>query len=113
MQSSFLLLTALCFASVVLAETRVWIENNTGSKHMSLAVPAGERFCYCISKTQTALIDGRGGNNVKLFSRSDCTGNYSNGSGKVTKNAQWVNSISFGVPNKPSIWGAGTQCNWY
>ncbi|KAF9924374.1 hypothetical protein FBU30_005644 [Linnemannia zychae] len=115
MHKIILFLVTLCFANFVLAGDNywVWIENNDGSKHRALATPPGYRFCYCLSKTQTNLIDGTIGGDVKLFSTSDCTGNYSNGSGKKTYNSQWVNSVSFGVSNRASEWGAGTSCNQY
>ncbi|KAG0009308.1 hypothetical protein BGZ82_004104, partial [Podila clonocystis] len=71
----------------------------------SLIVPPGERICFCLSKTQTAIINGQLGGDVKLFSTSDCTGNYANG-GKITNNAQWVNSVSFGKSGISSSWAA-------
>ncbi|KAG0227470.1 hypothetical protein BGW41_003795 [Actinomortierella wolfii] len=115
MHKSLLILVALCFAQLAFAQNNwyVTIKNNNGSKTRHLAAPRDWRFCYCLSKTQTATIDGRYGGDVKLFSKSDCTGNYANGSGKVTKNAQWVNSVSFGVSNKPSEFGGGEQCSQY
>ncbi|KAG0294809.1 hypothetical protein BGZ98_001615, partial [Dissophora globulifera] len=115
MHKSLLVLLSVCFANIALAQNQyyVWVQNNDNSKHTVLAVPPGYRFCYCISKTQTAEIDGTIGGDVKLFSTSDCTGNYSNGSGKVTKNAQWVNSISFGKSGIASTWDGGTSCNQY
>lgn len=73
-------------------------------------VPFGSRYCYCLSKTQTSFIDGTKGGDVKLFSKSDCTGNYVDGSGTITYNAQWINSISFGESGIPSTWGGGTFC---
>ncbi|KAF9281309.1 hypothetical protein BGZ74_002414, partial [Mortierella antarctica] len=63
--------------------------------------------------TQTAMIDATFGGNVKLFSASDCTGNRADGSGKVTYNAQWFNSVSIGVSNKPSNWNGGKTCKWH
>jgi len=52
------------------------IENNDGSKHRTLTIPNGEHWCYCLSKTQVAIIYDNDGGSTKLFSTSDCTGNY-------------------------------------
>ncbi|KAG0090810.1 hypothetical protein BGZ93_010601 [Podila epicladia] len=115
MHKSLLVLSALVFAQLTLAQNNwyVTIKNNDGSKFRHLAAARNYRFCYCLSKTQTATIDGTIGGNVKLFSKSDCTGSFSDGSGKVTKNAQWVNSVSFGVSGMESEYGGGDQCNQY
>ncbi|KAF9084349.1 hypothetical protein BGX27_003829 [Mortierella sp. AM989] len=115
MHKSLLILSALCFAQLTLAQNNwyVTIKNNDNSKVRHLAAPRGYRFCYCLSKTQTATIDGRYGGNVKLFSKSDCTGNFVDGSNKITKNAQWINSVSFGVSGMESEFGGGEQCNQY
>ncbi|KAF9160540.1 hypothetical protein DFQ26_005413 [Actinomortierella ambigua] len=115
MNKSLLALFALCLAQLVFAQNNwyVTIRNNDNSKYRHLAAPRGYRFCYCLSKTQTATIDGRIGGNVKLFSRSDCKGSFSDGSDKITNNAQWVNSVSFGVANMDSEFGGGDQCNQY
>ncbi|KAG0217303.1 hypothetical protein BGX33_010949 [Mortierella sp. NVP41] len=61
------------------------------------------RACYCLKNTQTAKIYNRDGGDVKLFSTTDCTGNFSKLSeGKTQSNAQWVNSMSFGASGIPS-----------
>ncbi|KAF9303799.1 hypothetical protein BGZ74_002991 [Mortierella antarctica] len=115
MHKSLLILSALVLAQLALAQNNwyVTVKNNDGSKVRHLAAARGYRFCYCLSQTQTSTIDGTIGGNVKLFSRSDCTGNYADGSGKVTKNAQWVNSVSFGVSGMESEYGGGDQCDQY
>ncbi|KAF9114345.1 hypothetical protein BGX30_006627, partial [Mortierella sp. GBA39] len=110
---SFILLAALCYTQVTLAVYLISIENNDDSKHRTLTIPNGERWCYCLSKTQTAIIYDNGGGSTKLFSTSDCTGNYAMGTGETTYNAQWVNSVSFGPEGIPSTWGAGRSCSWY
>ncbi|KAG0032360.1 hypothetical protein BGZ81_011049 [Podila clonocystis] len=115
MYKFILLWTALCLAQVALASPDYYIKifNNDDSKSKLLEVMNGSRLCYCISQTQTARIDGRfAGGDVKLFSTSDCTGNWANGSGKITNNAQWVNSVSFGKSGISSSWG-DRRCKWY
>ncbi|KAK3836511.1 MAG: hypothetical protein JOS17DRAFT_734393 [Linnemannia elongata] len=113
MLKSVILLAALCYAQVTLAVYQIWIENNDNSKHRYLSVPEGSRWCYCLSKTQTAIIDDNGGGNVKLFSSSDCTGNFASGTKKTTYNSQWVNSVSFGEDGISSTWGGGKSCSLY
>ncbi|KAG0310872.1 hypothetical protein BGZ97_012257 [Linnemannia gamsii] len=113
MHKSIVFLAALTYVQVSLAAVSIWIENNDNSKNKALWVPDGQRYCYCLSNTQTAYIDGRGAGVVKLFGKADCTGNFADGSGTVTSNAQWVNSVSFGASGVPSTWGGGKQCNQY
>ncbi|KAG0012819.1 hypothetical protein BGZ81_001358, partial [Podila clonocystis] len=72
-----------------------------------------ERVCYRLSQTLTPTINGDIAGDVKLFSTSDCTGNYANGSGKTTNNAQWVNSVSFGKSGIPSNWSGGKSSKRY
>ncbi|KAF9934523.1 hypothetical protein FBU30_001664 [Linnemannia zychae] len=113
MHKSIFLLSALAFAEAVFAYS-VAIGNNDNSLGAILVAEEGQRTCFCVSASQTAYIDGRNGGDVKLFSKSDCTGNYSNGSRGYTYNAQWVNSISVGPSGIPSTWGSeGQRCNWY
>ncbi|KAF9920695.1 hypothetical protein FBU30_009381 [Linnemannia zychae] len=107
MRKSLILLATLCYTQ---AQTYfISIENNDGSKQRTLTIPNGERWCYCLSKTQTAVIKDIGGGSTFLFSSSDCTGNYAIGTGETTYNAQWVNSMSFGAGGIPSTWGAGVS----
>lgn len=110
MHKSLVLLATL--AASALAAPFALISNNDGSKSKFLDVPDGKRYCFCLTSTQTARIDGTYGGDVKLFSTSDCTGNYANGR-TVTNNAQWVNSISLGASGISSTWGAGKSCSWY
>ncbi|KAG0046622.1 hypothetical protein BGZ83_008229 [Gryganskiella cystojenkinii] len=74
----------------------VHLFNNAG-KEFSLYFDSSQRWCECLSNTQTARIQGENGGVIKLFSSTDCTGNYDTlGSNSEVGNAQWVNSISFG-----------------
>ncbi|KAF9934525.1 hypothetical protein FBU30_001666 [Linnemannia zychae] len=114
MHKSLLLFSALAFAEAAFAAFAVTVYNNDGSYGAILDAQDGQRICYCVSATQTAKIIGTSGGDVKLFSKSDCSGNYANGSGITTYNAQWVNSISVGESGIPSTWGIhGQRCNWY
>ncbi|KAF9923951.1 cytochrome c1 [Linnemannia zychae] len=96
MYKSALLLSVLCLSKVVFGYS-IDLQNNDGSLKTGFSLNNDQRGCACLSKTQTAQIMGQDGGDVKLFSTSDCTGNYANGSGKTTYNAQWVNSVSFGA----------------
>ncbi|KAF9574682.1 hypothetical protein EC968_005913 [Mortierella alpina] len=113
MPKLIVLLVAFC-ASIALAnpDFYVHLENNSG-RRVSLEVPnhPSVRRCYCLSKTQTNKIDGRYGGDVKLFSTSNCSGNYASGN-RVTSNAQWVNSVSAGASGIPSV-QFSTKCNWF
>ncbi|KAG0012820.1 hypothetical protein BGZ81_001359 [Podila clonocystis] len=114
MSKFILLLSALCFVQFALASEfwTVYVENSDGSLYKSFYTELWERECYCISQTSTYRIDGDRGGDVKLFSSSDCTGNYAAGT-KENYNAQWVNSISFGKSGIPSVWGYSKTCKWY
>ncbi|ORX46494.1 hypothetical protein DM01DRAFT_1339496 [Hesseltinella vesiculosa] len=55
------------------------------------------RKCICLRTKRSDRIDNLGGGDVKVFSSSDCTGNYASiKEGGEIKNARWVNSASFG-----------------
>ncbi|KAG9063434.1 hypothetical protein KI688_004317 [Linnemannia hyalina] len=101
-----LILFALCAAVAVanpVVYTRADIINNSGKTHQ-LLVDKDNRSCLCLKNTQTAKIINRDGADMKLFSTSDCTGNYSQlGKGKTQNNAQWINSVSMGRSGVPSI----------
>ncbi|KAG0089153.1 hypothetical protein BGZ93_008447 [Podila epicladia] len=110
-----LLSVLLCLSQVALASPDYYIKiyNNDDSRGKQLEVLYGKRQCYCLSQTQTARIDARyAGMDTKLFSTSDCTGNWADGTGKITSNAQWVNSVSFGRSGVSSGWG-DRRCKWY
>ncbi|KAF9934522.1 hypothetical protein FBU30_001663 [Linnemannia zychae] len=112
MYKILLLLSTLIAVQAANVETYIYLKNNDGSRETYFNTPGGARYCYCISQTQTAQINGIEGGDVKLFSTSDCTGNYANGSGKITYNAQWINSVSFGVSGIPSDLHYPI-CKWY
>ncbi|KAG0309747.1 hypothetical protein BGZ97_012984 [Linnemannia gamsii] len=101
-----LALLALC-ATVAVANPIVLVKadliNNSG-KTYQLQVDTDNRSCICLKNTQTAKILNRDAADMKLFSTSDCTGNFSQlGKGKTQINAQWVNSVSMGKSGVPSI----------
>lgn len=56
-----------------------------------------KRICQCLSGTQTNKIKNTNGGLVRVFSTTDCTGNYDTiAIGSTISNAQWVNSVSLG-----------------
>ncbi|KAF9154351.1 hypothetical protein BG015_001194 [Linnemannia schmuckeri] len=101
-----LVLFALCAAVAVanpVVYTRADVFNNSGKKY-TLSVDKDNRSCICLKNTQTAKIFNRDAADMKLFSTSDCTGNYSQlERGATRNNAQWVNSVSMGKSGVPSI----------
>ncbi|KAF8951391.1 hypothetical protein BGZ46_003997 [Entomortierella lignicola] len=116
MQKTLILLSALC-ASVALAASPYYadIRNNDGSKKFRFTVYGDtNRACWCVKNTQTGSITGVNGGNIKLFSTSDCTGNYQTiGSNSEASNTQWVNSFSFGASGVSSSGPDGYCPNWY
>ncbi|KAF9096609.1 hypothetical protein BGX29_008517 [Mortierella sp. GBA35] len=113
MHKTLVLLLAL--SSSAFASYYADIRNNDGSKAFRFTVVApSSRACWCVRNTQTGSIKGVNGGNIKLFSSSDCTGNYqtieSNG---IAKNTQWVNSFSMGASGVPSDGPDGHCPNWY
>ncbi|KAK5797252.1 hypothetical protein F5H01DRAFT_123894 [Linnemannia elongata] len=92
------LFAAIPFAQAY--EINVW---NDAGKKISLFEDPGFRTCICLKNTQSAKIYNKDGGDVKLFSTSDCTGNFSPlVVGKTQSNAQWVNSLSIGKSGIPS-----------
>ncbi|KAG0031334.1 hypothetical protein BGZ82_007037 [Podila clonocystis] len=93
-------------AIVVFADNlhRVELHHNTvASKKVSMYTSLGTRTCFCTKNVQTGWIKGNNGGNIRLFSSTDCTGNYATlGSNSRVNNAQWVNSVSWGKSGIPS-----------
>ncbi|KAI9307063.1 hypothetical protein BJ944DRAFT_238194 [Cunninghamella echinulata] len=62
------------------------------------------RYCVCVKNVNTYQIYSGVSGVTRLFSSTDCTGNYQTINGNI-KNGEWVNSISFGplgVSNTPN-----------
>ncbi|KAG0323696.1 hypothetical protein BGZ99_002573 [Dissophora globulifera] len=116
MHKTIILLSALC-ANVAFAATVYYVDirNNDNSKYFRFEVDgASTRGCFCVKNTQTGSITGVGGGNIKLFSTTDCTGNYQTiGSDSHITNTQWVNSLSFGASGVSSNDPQGYCPNWY
>ncbi|KAG0023148.1 hypothetical protein BGZ81_008246 [Podila clonocystis] len=112
MHKSSLLLLAVYAASVSAYE--VVVKNNAGWTQ-TFPAHADERWCYCMKNTQTNSIKNTNGGDVKLFSTTDCTGNYSQlKPSSQMNNAQWVNSFSMGASGIPSeIANHGSCLNWF
>jgi len=108
-----ILVSALC-AQIALASYSVELKNNAG-KTVYIFSNDNQRTCYCLTNTQTASIRDANGGDIKVFSTSDCTGNYGTPSNGIVNNAQWVNSISFGkggIPSQNSPWGCANFYDW-
>ncbi|KAI9306184.1 hypothetical protein BJ944DRAFT_238980 [Cunninghamella echinulata] len=72
-----------------------------------------KRICACMSGTRTEEINYDQSGVLKLFSTSDCTGNYQQVyKGQSVKNAMWVNSISFGPAGTSVMDGEGCEAPW-
>lgn len=97
-KSLFLLtafLTSSAFANYYVA---IW---NNARKSTELMVTRDRRSCVCLKNTQTFRIMNFSHSDVKVFSSTDCTGNYDIVTTDIY-NAQWVNSMSFGRSGIPS-----------
>jgi hypothetical protein len=71
------------------------------------------RKCLCLQGTTTSQIgQSTGSGSVKVFSTTDCTGNYEViPENSYINNAQWVNSISYG-PGGSSVMYGNCHDNW-
>ncbi|KAK5797251.1 hypothetical protein F5H01DRAFT_358962 [Linnemannia elongata] len=97
------LLTLCAMMSFAQAFYKVEFWNYKGTSAI-LAHFDGKRECFCVKNTQTARIYNRDGGDVKLFSTSDCTGNFVRlDITETQKNTEWVNSFSMGKANIASI----------
>ncbi|KAG0234615.1 hypothetical protein BGW42_006366 [Actinomortierella wolfii] len=103
MHRSIVLLLALV-ATVALAVDYDWIFSITNNKKKVTKVPViGRRLCICLKNSQTAKITNIDAGVMKLFSTTDCTGNFAVlKKGSTRSNAQWVMSASVGVDGIPS-----------
>ncbi|KAG0275478.1 hypothetical protein BGZ96_003771 [Linnemannia gamsii] len=103
MHAKSILLLALCTlnGALALGDWQFVVTNNAGK---SVEVPvAGQRHCVCLETTQTSKIKNTNGGVMRLFSKSDCTGEFSGlAKGSTRTNAQWVNSVSVGKDGIPS-----------
>ncbi|KAF9948206.1 hypothetical protein BGZ72_009851 [Mortierella alpina] len=96
MVKAFLLLMTLLSTAFAVELWYVAIWDNAG-RHDEIAAEKSKRRCVCLKNTQTARILNYMGGDVKLFSKSDCTGNFATlAEDESQYNAQWVNSVSFG-----------------
>ncbi|KAF9373254.1 hypothetical protein CPB97_000698 [Podila verticillata] len=109
MVKTILLLLGLCSIGAFAQTWSFQVTNNAG-KTASVPIEGYKRFCVCLETTQTAKIKNTNGEVMKLFSTTDCTGNFSVlTKGNTQSNSQWVNSASVGVDGIPSF--GPTQCD--
>ncbi|KAI1297107.1 hypothetical protein EDD11_007231 [Mortierella claussenii] len=102
MHKSFVLMAILVASVVAEGDYHMDIYNNQG-KRLRFYDYNGHRSCFCLKNTQTAKVANVDVGDAKLFSTTDCTGNFVQlAKGKTQSNAQWVNSFSFGDSGKSS-----------
>ncbi|KAF9900798.1 hypothetical protein EC991_006884 [Linnemannia zychae] len=113
MHKTALLLLAISSISYA-ADPWVLISNVGWTKDKVFTVPSNKRICVCVKNVQTFSIYSEPFCNARVFSTSDCTGNFQtiNKWDKPIENAQWVNSISFGKAGISSSGPNGCP-NWY
>ncbi|KAG0232233.1 hypothetical protein BGW42_008287, partial [Actinomortierella wolfii] len=103
MYKSILALAFLVSSAFAVGDYHIDVFNNAGQRQRFYEFK-GYRTCLCIKNVQTAKIRNVDVGDVKLFSTTDCTGNYSKlGKGKTQGNTYWVYSVSFGDSGKPSV----------
>ncbi|KAF9542723.1 hypothetical protein EC957_001704 [Mortierella hygrophila] len=102
MHKSLALLALLAASALAIGDYHMDVINSANKK-IRFYDYKGHRTCLCIKNIQSAKIRNVDVGDAKLFSTTDCTGNYSKlGKGNTQSNAQWVNSFSFGDSGKPS-----------
>ncbi|KAG0332615.1 hypothetical protein BG004_001169 [Podila humilis] len=88
------------------------IKNNAG-REQTLVTRDYTRQCVCLKNTQTNSITTNNGGVVRLFRSNDCTGSYTTINPNFQlKPAHWVNSVSWGKGNIPSVGPNGCK-NWF
>ncbi|KAG0309746.1 hypothetical protein BGZ97_012983 [Linnemannia gamsii] len=94
MLKSVLMLALCAVISVAQAgEIHLW---NSAGKRISLFDQPG-RNCFCLENTKAVKMYNKDGINVKLFSTSDCTGNYAAfPQGRTLNNVHGINSVYIG-----------------
>ncbi|KAF9216576.1 hypothetical protein BGZ59_009087 [Podila verticillata] len=111
MRKSLVLLMAV-YSNVAFGFSWIKLTDNAGNIHEESVFPE-DRFCLCLKNTQTATISGVSAGTIRLFSSSDCTGNYQTiYEDDKTGNAYWVNSVSWGKSGIPSLGPDGCP-NYY
>ncbi|KAI8073854.1 hypothetical protein BC940DRAFT_363812 [Gongronella butleri] len=87
---------------------------NTPQDQCSSRMPYTEaRLCVCVKGTRTYSIRNNDSGNVKIFSTTDCTGNYGTiAEGSEVINAQWVNSVSYGASGSSTFVKNSCSANW-
>ncbi|KAF9182416.1 hypothetical protein BGZ51_004752 [Haplosporangium sp. Z 767] len=102
MHKSLVLMALLATSALAQGNYHMDIYNNQ-DKRQRFYDYKGHRSCFCLKNTQTAKIKNVDVGDAKLFSTTDCTGNFVKlGKGNTQLNAQWVNSFSFGDSGIPS-----------
>ncbi|KAI8059142.1 hypothetical protein BC940DRAFT_314338 [Gongronella butleri] len=102
---------ALCLIvaqSTVLASYQVFLyPHGDGTPGCYSISTKSKRKCVCVKNFKTAVVENDSGGVVRMFSTSDCTGNYATLGYKQDQiNAYWVNSVSFG-PSGTSVGPSG------
>ncbi|ORX52829.1 hypothetical protein DM01DRAFT_1408152 [Hesseltinella vesiculosa] len=105
-----MLLKTISLASLLLVVPSVFgyqfTVTNQAGKSVQLYNNCNARLCACLANTQSHTICGNNGGTIKVFSTSDCSGNFATvASNGCINNAEWVNSISTGPAT-----GSSTMC---
>lgn len=88
----FALLSLIAYAQACYSEFNY--RTSAGTMHY-ISNYSCNRVCHCVKNVNTHKVYPWHEGVTKLFSTTDCTGNYQTITGMV-ENAEWVNSVSFG-----------------
>ncbi|KAG0317132.1 hypothetical protein BG000_004638, partial [Podila horticola] len=96
MPKAIILLLALCASTLAAGLYNVEVRNNAGTEKYKFTIYSKQRACWCLKNTQAGSITGVQGGNIKMFSTTDCSGNYRTlGNSSKASSTQWVNSLSY------------------
>ncbi|KAJ2958884.1 hypothetical protein NQZ79_g5585 [Umbelopsis isabellina] len=92
------LLRGATITALVKAQYTYWVQFTDGKGNCYMpGIYDSTRTCFCVKNIRTDQIASTNGGTLKLFSSSDCTGNYESVPlHQEISNAEWVNSFSLG-----------------
>ncbi|KAJ2963015.1 hypothetical protein NQZ79_g1933 [Umbelopsis isabellina] len=91
---TYALLKLMTLTGALACYSDVYYRTKAGVEHY-IANYGCSRICVCVRNVNTHTIYSMESASTKVFSSSDCTGNYDVIKSSLS-NGEWVNSISFG-----------------
>ncbi|KAG0344454.1 hypothetical protein BG004_004475 [Podila humilis] len=102
--SAFAIMLALCVIGTLAAAPRNWsVDFIDSTGNIDTVTVFGRRICLCVDdRVRPAKIKNSNGGQVRLFSTTNCTGNFASLPAGQSVNAAWVKSISIGEGGIPA-----------